>query len=66
MEWPEIVRYDEVQSRLINDGMPVERVMRVVSELRTTPHGGRYRVERAVDALLFYAMGNGYYRVASE
>jgi hypothetical protein len=64
--WPDLVHISEVQSRLILDGVPVERAMKVTSELGPLHHGGRYRVERAQGDLYFYVQGGGYYRVASE
>lgn len=64
--WPELVHISEIQSRLLLDGVPVERAMKVTSEVGTLPHGSRYRVERAQGDLYLYAQGAGYYRVAAE
>jgi hypothetical protein len=66
MEWPVLVHISEIQSRLILDGVPVERAMRAASELATLNHGGRYRLERGAGDLYFYGQGSGYYRVATE
>jgi hypothetical protein len=65
MEWPELVHVSEIQSRLLHDGMPVERAMKVTSEIGPLRHGDRYRIERAQGDLYLYAQGAGYYRVAS-
>lgn len=63
MNWPETVHLSEIQSRLLHDGVPVERAMHVVSEVGSLQHGDRYRVR---DGLFFYALGAGYYRTATE
>ena len=47
MSWPEAVHASEVQSRLLQEGVPVERAMQMTSELRNVPPGGTYRVELA-------------------
>lgn len=39
-----MVHGGEVQSRLLQEGIPVERAMQMTSELRTVPPGGTYRV----------------------
>lgn len=66
MGWPELVHLSEIQSRLILDGVPVERAMKVTSEIGPMRQGERYRVERAQGDLYLYVEGSGYYRVASE
>jgi hypothetical protein len=66
MGWPELVHLSEIQSRLILDGVPVERAMKVTSEIGPMRLGERYRVERTQGDLYFYVEGSGYYRVASE
>lgn len=63
--WPDLVHCDEVQSRLIHDGMPVERAMGISSEVRTLVHGDRYRIERTQGNIMLYAQGAGWYRVVS-
>lgn len=64
--WPEIVHVSEIQSRLLNDGVPVERAMKVTSEVGPLTLGARYKIERAQGDLYLYAQGSGWYRVASE
>ena len=66
MEWPQVVHITEIQSRLINDGVPVERAMKVTSEIGPLLNGDRYRIERGAGDLYLYAHGNGYYHVAGE
>jgi len=67
MEWPNVVHVNEIQSRLIADGVPVERAMSVTSGLATVPIGGKYRIERAQGDLYLYATVNpGYFAVANE
>lgn len=66
MEWPAVVHLSEIQSRLINDGVPVERAMKVTSEIGPLPQGYRYRIERTQGDLYLYVRGAGYYGVASE
>jgi hypothetical protein len=51
---------------MLHDGVPVERTMVAVSELRLLQHGGRYRIERAQGDLYLYSQGNGYFAVADE
>jgi len=64
--WPSMVHLNEIQSRMLHDGLPVERTMVAVSELRLLQHGGRYRIERAQGDLYLYSQGNGYFAVADE
>jgi hypothetical protein len=67
MEWPNMVHASEVQSRLIGDGVPVERAMSVTSALATVPIGGKYRIERAQGDLYLYKTASpGYFAVATE
>lgn len=66
MGWPELVHLSEIQSRLILDGMPVERAMKVTSEIGPLRLGDRYRVEREQGDLYLYPQGSGYYRTASD
>ena len=67
MEWPETVHVSEIQSRLIQDGVPIERAMAVASEIGTTPVGNRYKVERNQGDLFFYkTIMPGYFAVAAE
>lgn len=66
MAWPELVHVSEIQSRLLHDGVPVERAMKVTSEVGPLQRGARYRIERAQGDLYLYAQGAGYFRVASE
>lgn len=64
--WPEIVHASEIQSRLLMDGIPVERAMAMVSEIALVPIGERYKVDRAQGDLFLYKMPNpGYYTVAA-
>lgn len=64
--WPEIVHSSEIQSRLIMDGVPVERAMSITSEVGTTPIGNRYKIERAQgDLYLYKTIAPGYYRVVA-
>lgn len=62
--WPEIVHCDEVQSRLLNDGVPVERAMSIDSEVRTIPFGSTYRIELPSGPVVLYGQGGGWFRVA--
>lgn len=64
--WPDLVHINEIQSRLLHDGVPVERTMKVTSEIAPLQHGARYRIERAQGDLYLYAQGAGWYRVANE
>jgi hypothetical protein len=64
--WPEVVQYMEVQSRLINDGVPVERAMKYTSEIARLQLGDRYRIERAQGDLFLYARGDGWFHVATS
>lgn len=67
MEWPSMVHASEIQSRLIADGLPVERAMSVTSELSLVPIGYRYKVERAQGDLYLYKTDHpGYFAVATE
>ena len=67
MEWPQMVHASEIQSRLIQDGLPVERAMSVSSELSLVPIGNRYKVERAQgDLYLYKTTAPGYFAVATE
>ena len=67
MNWPEMVHVSEIQTRLIQDGVPVERAMTVASEVGTTPIGNRYKVERSQGDLYFYRTNlPGYFAVAAE
>ena len=67
MGWPEMVHASEIQTRLIQDGVPVERAMTVASELGLTPIGNRYKVERSQGDLYFYRTNlPGYFAVATE
>lgn len=67
MEWPGMVHASEVQSRLIADGLPVERAMQVTSQLGTIPIGGRYKIERTQGDLYLYKTASpGYFGVATE
>jgi hypothetical protein len=66
MEWPQVVHISEIQSRLINDGFPIERAMKATSEIGPLQNGARYRLEHNGKDLYFYAHGNGYYHVADE
>jgi hypothetical protein len=67
MQWPDIVHVSEIQTRLIHDGVPVDRAMSAASEVGRVMPGGRYRMERAQGDLYFYATVNpGYFAVASE
>ena len=61
MQWPEIVQQDQIQSRLILDGVPVERAMRISSETARLQLGDRYRVERDEGELFLYAQGAGMF-----
>lgn len=62
-----MVHVSELQSRLINDGVPVDRAMSLATEIGAVPVGGRYRLERAAGPLYFYVTVNpGYLAVASE
>ncbi len=64
--WPQIVHLNEVQSRLINDGFPIERAMRLTSEMGQLQLGDRFRLERTQGNLLFYAQGAGMFITAAE
>jgi hypothetical protein len=66
MEWPTEVQLSEIQSRLIMDGVPVDRAMHDTSAIGQLRHGGRYKVERAQGDLFLYALGAGWYHVADE
>lgn len=67
MEWPEMVHASEIQTRLISDGVPVERAMSVSSELSLVPIGNKYRIERAQgDLYLYKTVLPGYFAVAAE
>jgi hypothetical protein len=66
MEWPQVVQLDEIQSRLINDGVPVERAMKITSELGTLRLGDRYRIERNQGDVFLYAQGGGMFVTSSE
>lgn len=64
--WPDYVHCGEVQARLFQAGVPVERAMRIASEVATLKHGDRYRIELESSAIVLYAQGNGWSRVAGE
>lgn len=64
--WPETVHLNEIQSRLINDGVPVERAMRITSEVGPIQRGSRYRIELPESVVVLYAQGDGWYRTAAE
>lgn len=64
--WPEIVQLNEIQSRLINDQVPVERAMKITSELGTLQLGDRYRIERAQGDVFLYAQGGGMFVTSSQ
>ena len=64
--WPETVHISEIQSRLLHDGVPAERAMKVTSEVGLVPQGGRYRIERAQGDLYLYSRGAGYFVVADR
>ncbi len=66
MEWPQLVELCEIQSRLLNDGVPVERAMKITSEVGTLAHGARYKIERTQGDLYLYAQGAGYFYTATE
>lgn len=65
--WPEIVHCAEIQSRLLNAGMPVERAMKIASEVALLKHGDRYRIELDdASAVVLYGQGLGWSRTAAE
>jgi len=65
--WPDVVHLNEIQSRLINEGMPAERAMLATSEIGLVRFGGTYRLERAAGALYLSATNlPGYYSVSAE
>jgi hypothetical protein len=66
MQWPEVIQGDTIQSRLINDGVPVERAMRVTSEIGRLRLGDRYRIERAEGDVFLYAQGGGMFITADR
>lgn len=66
MEWPEVVHVGEVQSRLILDQVPVERAMKITSELGQLQLGARYRIERAQGDLFLYAQGGGMFVTSGQ
>lgn len=61
MQWPEIVQQDQIQSRLIHDGVPVERAMKISSETARLQLGDRFRIERTEGELFLYAQGAGMF-----
>ena len=64
--WPPIVEQDQIQSRLINDDVPVERAMKIASEVALLRLGDRYRIERPQGDVYLYAQGGGMFVTASE
>lgn len=64
--WPRIVHCAEIQSRLLNAGVPVERAMRVASEVALLKHGDRYRIDLGENAVVLYSQGQGWSITASE
>jgi hypothetical protein len=60
--WPEMIQFDEVKARLIGEGVPVERVLAIHSELRFLPLGARYLIERPEGDLALLAQGTGWYK----
>ena len=65
MQWPEVVQQDQIQSRLINDGVPPERAMLVSSETARLQLGDRYRIARAEGDVFLYAQGAGMFITSS-
>lgn len=61
MEWPRVVQQSEIQSRLIHDGVPVERAMMTASETRLLQLGDRYRIARSQGDVFLYAQGAGMF-----
>jgi hypothetical protein len=61
MQWPDVVQQDQIQSRLILDGIPVERAMKVSSETARLQLGDRYRIERTEGDVFLYAQGAGMF-----
>lgn len=64
MQWPDVIQGDTIQSRLINDGVPVERAMHTASQAGLLRLGDRFRVERPEGELFLYAQGGGMFVVS--
>ena len=64
--WPDMVHANELQSRLIHDGMPPDRVMYVESQLGNLQLGEKFRIERTQGNLVLYPQGAGWLAVRPE
>jgi hypothetical protein len=64
--WPDTVHISEIQSFLLHDGVPVERAMRITSELGPLPPGDSYRIQREQgDIYLHRTVVPGYFQVSA-
>jgi hypothetical protein len=64
--WPEVIELGQIQSRLIHDGVPVERAMKVSSDAGLLQLGDRYRIEREQGDVYLYAQGGGMFVTSGE